>query len=116
MKNNVLKVYDLDNRIAEVYIGVRDHISDHHCLRCGSRIVVYSGDPHNVPQCPVCDMYPPAYKEDYSDAKQIEEIERYIIKLTEKLNHEIKLLKVLKGLTPVREKNLKDKAMKENND
>ena len=29
-------------------------VSDTHCSLCGCRLIVYSGDPHNVAECPNC--------------------------------------------------------------
>ena len=79
MNSECLKVYDLDNRITDVYIGDRDEISKWHCKRCGSRIIIHDGDPHNVAQCPVCKFYPPTFEEDYKDAFIIM---RYVILVT----------------------------------
>lgn len=114
MDFETFKVFGLDNRVEEIWLGDRDHLSQHHCKRCGSRIVEYDGDPHNVAQCPVCRMYPSSVC-DYSDAEQINEIEKQIINLTDQLNRQVNLLKIVKGLNRIREKNLNDTAMKEKN-
>ena len=112
--NEVYKVYGLDGRVQEVFLDERERLAggDSRCPRCGSRFVVFSSDPHNVTECPVCRFHPSRVFE-YNQKKDVATIKEDIADLHDRLAFQHQLLDTILEKNNVKQLNLQDIAMKQ---
>ena len=116
-KKKTYSYFNLENERVTVDIdGERIvNICDVRCTLCGCKLIVYSGDPHNVAECPNCGEY------DCTDTSE-KAIQEAINRIKDQINDTIRTLYILNNKLNVYsrhknyvyEKNMKDRAEKDN--
>ena len=104
---------NVHDNAATAYLGDGDHLTKGHCPRCGVRLVLYSGDPHNVVECPCCKYYPDSYGRPYDEKVKAEDADRILKQLNKTLEEAYRLsalLATIQGQNGVRENNLAELA------
>jgi len=98
-----IKAHNLYGQLQEIMIHDDDTVSKVICPRCGNRYVWNTSMDGNTLICPICDH---VYSEYYDEAKEIKNIERTIDKLIMDLSFNHSLLKTVKGINNIRNRNL----------
>jgi hypothetical protein len=80
-----------------IILNSGDRLSNKRCLLDGAYLVVYSGDPHNVVECPACHKY--GFDRDINSQKEVtDKVIPYIKHRTERLKEEINHLESILNL------------------
>lgn len=108
--------YDFEGNKRTIVLSYKDKLSrTQRCPVDGVRMIIYSGDPHNVIECPNCGNHPKDYQ--YSEKLRENDLEKISEKI-KRIEIELEKLKFTRQILgnpnhPIVNANLRDEAMNE---